>query len=444
MKLLHTGDLHLGKTLHETPLIDDQKSMLEQLIAELARDDYAALLIAGDIYDRTIPGADAVELFSSFLGNLRTRFPDLAVCFIPGNHDSAQRLGFADTILKTRNIHVVSDPEQSFHPLIITGKTGERTALFLLPFLAAGTLSPEKLKEENGEAADAQQTTRVAHATTEPKAGEFDFGSKDDDASRTRSDSGAGNDEHQALMSQGELAAEASRRFSRVLSTPEMKQVPTVLVAHLYTQGGLQSDSERAFLGTAERVSPELFRDFSYVALGHLHRPQKAAERMYYAGSPLAYSFDEAGDKKAFLKVEIDCAAPGFPATVTQIPVKPDRAVVRLSGAFEDFYSKTTHDRHAADYLEITLTDEGMVANPMNLLRPKFPWLLSIRQGQCASGTQGSNGDGDAGRAEPAAAEAKRDPAADFDAFQIMLRGEADQQKSGLFRTLLKEASDEA
>jgi len=110
MKLLHTADLHLGKSLHESSLLDDQKIMLGQLHDELGRDSYAALIISGDIYDRTVPPAEAVELFSGFLVSLRQDFPELEICIIPGNHDSAQRLSFADRILGTQHIHIVSSP----------------------------------------------------------------------------------------------------------------------------------------------------------------------------------------------------------------------------------------------------------------------------------------------------------------------------------------------
>ena len=135
MKLLHTGDLHLGKSLHESSLIEDQKSMLDQLRAALSRDEYAALVIAGDVYDRTIPPTDAVELFSSFLARVRRESPALEICVIPGNHDSSQRLSFASRILREQHIHIICNPEESFIP-IITEKDGKRLALFLLPFLA--------------------------------------------------------------------------------------------------------------------------------------------------------------------------------------------------------------------------------------------------------------------------------------------------------------------
>ena len=126
--------LHLGKTLHETSLLEDQKIMLDLLLEELSRDSYAALIIAGDVYDRTIPPAEAVELFSSFLVRLRSDFPDVTVFIIPGNHDSARRLAFADKILGRQNIHIAADPEESFSDLFL-GKDGNMLSFFLLPFL---------------------------------------------------------------------------------------------------------------------------------------------------------------------------------------------------------------------------------------------------------------------------------------------------------------------
>ena len=425
MKLLHTGDLHLGKSLHESSLIEDQKIMLDQLVKALAEDDYAALVIAGDVYDRTIPSAEAVELFSSFLARLRREFPGLEICVIPGNHDSSQRLSYANRILSEQRIHIVCSPEESFTP-IITAKNGEKLALFLLPFLAPGTLAAER-----GAKAKAPGDF----------SGELDFSQPADDG-RGKSDG-----ETPLLVTQSALAAEASRRFARALGDKSLAGTPTVLVAHLFTLNGKGSDSERAFLGNAEEVDPALFSGFTYVALGHLHRAQAITERMRYAGSPLAYAFDEAGSRKAFLKVEIGPEASGFPVTVTPIPVTPFRKVTRLSGAFADFYSGTSFDAYAADYLEITLTDDAMVANPMNLLRPKFPWLLSLRQG-LSTGTFPSANDGAQGdpgaEANAADPDGKRDPLDDFSRFEELLYGFTDEAKRALFSSLLSECADEA
>ena len=411
MKLLHTGDLHLGKSLHESSLIEDQKSMLDQLRAALSRDEYAALVIAGDVYDRTIPPTDAVELFSSFLARVRRESPALEICVIPGNHDSSQRLSFASRILREQHIHIICNPEESFIP-IITEKDGKRLALFLLPFLAPGTLSPE--------------TPRGASKAPN----ELDFSAKE---------------KAPFLATQADLAREASRRLSLALKRPELAGIPSVLVAHLFALNGRSSESERDFLGTAEEVDPALFSGFSYVALGHLHRQQTVTERIRYSGSPLAYAFDEAGADKAFLSVDIDCAKEGFPVTVTPIPVRPQRKVSRLEGAFEDFYARGRYDSYAADYLEISLTDTALVANPMNLLRPKFPWLLSLRQG----GNAGTAAD--KGEAKPAAEDnaakadtSHRDPVGDFCRFEELIVGFVDPAKKELFSSLLAECADEA
>jgi exonuclease SbcD len=433
MKLLHTGDLHLGKSLHESSLIEDQKIMLDQLVKALAEDDYAALVIAGDVYDRTIPSAEAVELFSSFLARLRREFPALEICVIPGNHDSSQRLSYANRILSEQRIHIVCSPEESFTP-IITAKNGEKLALFLLPFLAPGTLVAGRAAQ--GEGARALQTKASGGFS-----GELDFSAPAEDGNTDRGG------ETPLLVTQSALAAEASRRFARALGDKSLAGIPTVLVAHLFTLNGKSSDSERAFLGTAEEVDPALFSGFTYVALGHLHRAQAVTERMRYSGSPLAYAFDEAGTRKAFLKVEIGPAATGFPVTVTPIPITPFRKVTRLSGAFADFYSGTSFDAYAADYLEITLTDDAMVANPMNLLRPKFPWLLSLRQGLSSGASpsaEGSASDAPGAGAGADGPDGRRDPLDDFMRFEELLYGFTDEAKRELFASLLAECADEA
>jgi exonuclease SbcD len=409
MKLLHTGDLHLGKSLHETSLIEDQKFMLGLLRNELAKDSYAALIIAGDIYDRTVPPAEAVELFSDFLVSLRSDFPELEICVIPGNHDSSQRLSYADRILGAQRIHIVCKPENSLTPIILS-KNGERLAIWLLPFLAAGTLKPEP--KPAGEKKDGP---------------ELDFSGED----------------APVLLSQSDLAFEAARRFNKILLKPEYASMPSVLVAHLFTLAGKTSDSERVFLGNAEQVNPALFEKFTYVALGHLHRSQKITDRMYYSGSPLAYAFDEAGTVKNFLKVEISALEPGFPVTVTPIPITPFRPVARLSGKFSEFYAGTAFDVHSPDYLELTLTDDELVANPMNLLRPKFPNLLSIRQ-EASLHQSDDNRETDDERASATKNTERRDPVDDFCRFETMLHGAVDEDRKKLFEKLLAECADEA
>lgn len=424
MKLLHTGDLHLGKAMHEASLLDDQRAMLDALAAELGREEYDALVIAGDVYDRTVPPAEAVSLFGDFLASIGERFPRLRTLIVPGNHDSAQRLSFASRILERNRIHVACDPERSFTP-IIAENSGERVAFFLLPFLSPGSL--ERPEPEPEPAAGPARKGRALP--------ELDLFS---DAETQAVSTEGTRAERKILASQLDLAKEAARRLG--LARP--RDIPSVLVAHLFATSGKESASERVFVGAAERVPIGIFDGFSYVALGHLHRCQRVGDRAHYPGAPLAYSFDEAGEEKSFLRVEIDASAPGFPATVTPIPINPIRKVTRLEGAFADFHSSSRFDAHKDDYLEITLTDPGLVANPVHLLRPKFPLLLSLRQGIGVDAAPRASGDGVALPAEPA--PPARDPAADFDEFSRELYGEVDPERAGLFSEILREAIDEA
>ncbi len=330
MKLLHTADLHLGKTLHETSLISAQEKMLNDIHRILIKERYAALLISGDIYDRSIPPAEAVSLFSTFLTTVRTDCPKTAIFIIPGNHDSAQRLAFADDILKNQAIYIAKNTEQLEHPISIT-QDGEKIEIFLLPFLNFGIFSPEQ-KESAGY----------------PDAGN----------------------------SQAEMAAVASALLKKAVNPA----VPAVLLAHLFTTGGSSSSSERTFIGTAEYVDPSLFSFFTYTALGHLHRCQKVTDRMYYSGSPLPYAFDEADDKKCVLSVDIRCNEKNTPVHIERIPIIPERKMARLEGTFEDFFNTAAYDAYKEDFLEITLTDSAVITNPMQLLRRKFPFTLSVRQ----------------------------------------------------------------
>lgn len=448
MKLLQTGDLHLGKTLHETSLIEDQRFILRALKTALAAEDYAALIIAGDIYDRTVPSAEAVALFSEFLVSLRAEQKELDIFIIPGNHDSAQRLAFASPLLGAQRIYIICNPAESFNP-IVTGRGNERAAFFLLPFLAPGSL--EIAKGKNGD--DAERATEEPGERAAAKAGEgaakggageleFDFSSPAPAAGQKTDKA----DKPDAILaSQAELASEAARRFRLVLAgRKDLRGIPAVLVAHCFALGGAASDSERVFLGSAEQVDPALFSPFAYVALGHLHKTQRVADRIHYAGAPLVYAFDEAGIPKNFLKVELDTAKPDFPVTVTPLPVEPLRRVSRRSGSFDSFYSAPSREPWADHYLEITLTDGEIVANPMNLLKTRYPWLLSVRQEALEKGSlPAGKTDGQPDQVSPAA-PAKRNALDDFRAFEESLYGAADADREKLFSELLEECRREA
>ena len=409
MKLLHTADLHLGKTLHETPLLGVQEKMLNDIHDILTRDDYAALIIAGDVYDRAIPSAEAVSLFSRFLALIREDCPDTAVFIIPGNHDSAQRLAFAREILQNQRIYIAQDTNRLADPVILT-KGAEKLAVYLLPFLNFGAFSEE---------------TKEAY--------------------------------HTAGDSQAEMAA-------------VRPDIPALLAAHLLTVGGQSSSSERTFIGTAEYVNPDLFSFFDYVALGHLHRCQRITDRMYYSGSPLPYSFDESEDAKCVLSIDIDCTPKQntaidkeithsggelfdaanqqsdmnnakAPLNIERIPIISERPLKRLEGNFEEFFTGNRYDEWSGCYLEITLNDAEVIAHPMQLLRQKFPFLLSIRQKSFMNREQ-QDGEEQLTLRERTA----EDPltlAENFSRFEIVINGEPNQMKQELFEQLCKEAIDE-
>jgi exonuclease SbcD len=391
IRILHTADLHLGKSLHDQSLAEDQAHVLRQLAEILGAGEFQALIIAGDVYDRSIPSPEAVSLFSAFLADIKRlkNAPELLV--IPGNHDSAVRLGYGKELFRGLGIHFVCGAEDAFRPaLILRGNEGDSCACFLLPFLGAGSLIT---------------------------------------------------DEGEVLRGQAELAAEAAKRLDAAQRECRARGVSyTVLAAHLFAGGGRESDSERIFLGGAEQVDMEMFSGFDYAALGHLHRFQKAGEKdggtfAWYSGSPLAYSFDEAGGEKCFVSLTLD----GGEVKTGSIPVRPLRGMRRLEGNFRRFMAEPAQDEelNAAknDYLEITLTGNELTENALSILKTRFPYLLSIRQEAALSSMQSGN-DGTAYEEQGG----RRDITADFRDFLAELYGEAEEDKVKLFNETRAEA----
>jgi exonuclease SbcD len=375
-KFLHTADLHLGKVFHDQNLGEDQAVMLGELSGILEDGSYAALVIAGDVYDRSIASPEAIELFSSFLGEIKKRQPSLEVLIIPGNHDSASRLGFGRELFARLGIRFGVSAEDCDKPVIVE-RDGESCAFFLLPFLNPGVLSRDV--SENGP---------------------------------------------MPLRSQSALAEEAARRMEKARQA--LGGIPSVLAAHLFTTGGLEVGSERVFLGSAELVNIELFKGFDYIALGHLHRCQCAGKNAWYSGSPLAYSFGEdlsRENEKCFLSVTLGKDAP----KVEKIPVKPRRKVTSFCGPFDRFAGDISTDKEllavADDYLEIRLTDRRITENAREILRKRFPHLLSLRQDEAlAELSSGARFQVPGGETRGGG---RRDVSADFRDFLLDLYGKA-------------------
>lgn len=335
MLILHTSDFHIGRTLYDKPLLEDQKYILKQIIQELENpagmeegSKYDVLIIAGDIYDRSLPSQEAVELFSSFLEEIYTKLPELEIMIIPGNHDSSSRLAYLSRILKKLKIHIVSDIKDSITPVLVE-KNGEKVQFFLLPYLYG-------------------------------KNFDFTFPRLED-----------------TLFPPGQ--EQMVQTCINAITGKMDKKIPSVLAAHLYTLGGEQSQSERGTLGDTEFVARDFSKDFTYTALGHLHKTQKITGSCFYSGSPLQYSFDEAPEKN-IIRVKIEPKTKKTEPEIQLVPLNPLRKLKKLQGKFSDFMTGNKFKTYKDQYLEITLEDRGIVENPMLLLKPRFPNLLSIRQ----------------------------------------------------------------
>jgi DNA repair protein SbcD/Mre11 len=385
MLLLHAADLHLGKTLHERDISEDQEAMLEGLLGLLAERRPAALLLAGDLYDRSIPPPEAVRLFDSFLSRAAEADPGLVVVAIPGNHDSAARLSFGTRLMSRSGVHIRTIPEDCDKPVLVE-RDGEAAAIWPLPFLGSGA---------------------------------FDLNS-----GRPRS--------------QAELFSEALRRIGDRLASPDRpeRRARNVLLAHCFAAGGIASESERAFVGGSEQVDSGAFEAFDYVALGHLHRFQKVGGRARYAGSPLAYSFAEGDDSKGFVLVDLKKKG-GFEAEL--VPFVPLRRMRRIEGPFSALTAPGAFPEYRDDFVEARLTDPEPVLNPADPLRAVFPNLLAVRQ--LAFELAEPSG----GAAASHFLDGQRSLTQDFAAFHVEMKGEApDEATAELFSSLLREAEHAA
>lgn len=316
MKFLHISDLHLGKRLNGVSLLEDQRYILNQIL-ELAH-QADAVLIAGDVYDKPVPPAEAVTLFDGFLTQLAQR--EKPVLMISGNHDSAQRLAFGGAMLSQSGVHVSPVFDGKLEPVLLEDDYGT-VAVYLLPFLKA------------------------AHARP---------------------------------FFEGEELSSCQEAIACVLGCTTLDHnCRNVLVAHQFVAGARQCESEEVSVGGLDQVSGELFQDFDYVALGHLHTPQTlGGDTIRYSGSPLKYSVSEAGQQKAALLVTLEEKGR---VTVEALYLKPLRDLVRLKGSYDELTDRRSYqERDLEDYYHITLTDEADIPQAMARLQTIYPNLLSL------------------------------------------------------------------
>lgn len=356
MRFLHTSDWHLGRTLHEHSLLEDQSRFLDDLLAHMDQAGYDALVIAGDVFDRSVPSEEAVALWNGFLERFAAACPGTALVAIAGNHDSGARLAGASRVIERAGVHLRGGAERLEEPVRLPGAD-----LWLIPFLWSGSLVRE------------------------------------------------GEDGPLRLQSQEAALAEAVARIRARMDASRLN----VLVAHCFAAGAEPSESERTLVGTAVQVGTELFAGFDYVALGHLHRPQALGPRVRYSGSPLAYSFSEAGQAKSLAAVTL--AKDAAPA-VDLVPITPLRPMVSVKGTLDELLADPRFSGLGEAYVRVVLTETASLGQPAARLRSRFPLLLELQEATSSVPLQ---------PLAPLPALERPDLGTDFLAFQQRLRGEA-------------------
>lgn len=318
MKLIQLSDLHLGKRVNEFSLLEDQEYILTEILGIIEEERPDGVIIAGDVYDKAVPPAEAVRLFDEFLYRLARGGRQVFV--ISGNHDSPERIAFGARIMGQSGVHLSPVYEGKVTPVTLTDEYG-RVNLFLLPFV-----KPVHVRRFAPEEEIASYTDAVRTAITR-------------------------------------------------MEIPESDR--NILVTHQFVTGAVRSDSEEISVGGTDQVDVSVLVPFDYVALGHLHRPQNVGkETIRYCGTPLKYSFSEAGDDKSVTCVELGAKGD---ISVSAIPLIPRRDMRELKGTYLELTDKSSYEgTDTEDYLHITLTDEEDVPDAIRKLRTIYPNIMKL------------------------------------------------------------------
>lgn len=324
MKLFHLSDLHLGKRVYAFSMLQDQRYVLEQVCALAEKHQLDGILLSGDLYDKPIPPVEAVQLLDEFLTKMQQM--GIAVYAISGNHDSAGRVDFGSRILQQQNLHICGAFDGKLYHVSKEDAFGE-IHFYLLPFLKPATVSAFR---EGGESLTYAEAVKWALETVD---------------------------------------VDTTKR--------------NVLLAHQFvTWKGTaeESDSETKTLGGVDEMDASLFFDFDYVALGHLHSPQRIGrDTIRYGGSPLKYSFSELRQKKGVTLVEIQEKGN---ITTEFLPLEPLHPLREIKGTLADLLDAAEEAGGSEDYVRAILTDEGAVYDPVGRLRVYYPNLMTLEMEQ--------------------------------------------------------------
>ncbi len=319
MKFLHLSDLHIGKRVNEYSMLEDQEYILNQILNIIDKQKPDGVIIAGDIYDKSVPSAEAVALFDDFLVSLSER--KLRVFVISGNHDSPERIAFGGRLMESSRMYMSPVYDGAIKPVTLEDEYG-KINIWMLPFV-----KPVHIRRFN-------EDIEITSYT---------------DALRVAID---------------KLNINTNER--------------NLMITHQFVTGADRTESEEISVGGTDNVDVSVFEDFDYTALGHIHRPQNCkSEKVRYSGTPLKYSFSEAKDNKTVTIAELKEKGNLF---VDTIPLKPLRDMVEIKGKYadimlRDFYKNTTLQN---DYVHITLTDEDDIPDAIGKLRTVYHNLMKL------------------------------------------------------------------
>jgi DNA repair protein SbcD/Mre11 len=369
MRFLHTSDWHLGRSLHRAGLLDAQGAFLDHLVATVRSERVDAVLIAGDVYDRAVPSADALALCED--GLIRLRAVGTRVVAISGNHDSARRLGFGSRLFDASGVHLRTRAAKLAEPVLLDDSHGT-VAVYGVPYLEPSAVRAELPMLASGHRGSGQGDVKDRDDGRRTHDCGGDGYGGDGVSSNGLSSAGHGDtvpvDDHRGVLDhaaaciRGDIAARGVAR--------------SVVLAHAWVAGGSSSDSERDIsVGGVRNVPSGIFRGFTYVALGHLHGQQTIEDNLRYSGSPLPYSFSEAAHRKGSWLIELDTAGP---ARVEHVPAPSTRRLTVLRGLIDELLTSTAFSDHERDFVSVTLTDASRPEGAMERLRARFPHVLVL------------------------------------------------------------------
>lgn len=319
VKLIHLSDLHLGKRVNGFSMLEDQQYILAEILRIIDRERPDGVLVAGDVYDKSVPSAEAVALLDDFLVRLSGRA--LQTFLISGNHDSPERMAFGGRLMAGSGVHLAPVYDGQVRPITLTDEYGP-VDIYLLPFV-----KPSHVRRCFPEREIASYTDALSAAVEA-------------------------------------MEVDTARR--------------NVLVTHQFVTGAARCDSEELSVGGADNVDVSVFDPFDYVALGHIHSPQRIGrETVRYCGTPLKYSFSEAGHQKSVTVVELGEKGR---VSVNAVPLTPRRDLVELRGTYQELTFRGFYEGTGCpeDYVHITLTDEEDIPDAVHKLRIIYPYLMKL------------------------------------------------------------------